>query len=65
MISYLLPSISVQAKCMAQEVQNEPADLERDNGVHKLQLCFVHPESAFLRPRMSILVYFERFHMEE
>lgn len=43
MISYL-PSISVQVKHMAPEVQNEPADLERDDRVHKLQLCFEHPE---------------------
>lgn len=47
MISYL-PSISIQAKHMAQEVQNELANLERCNEAHKLQLCFVRPEIFIL-----------------
>lgn len=46
MTSYL-PSISIQAKHMAQEVQNELANLERCNEAHKLQLYFVHPEIFF------------------
>lgn len=56
-----LPSISVQVKHMALKVQNELADLERDDGVHKLQLCFVHPEVKRISQESFVKILLYKF----